>query len=375
MNVDPAEFGLSGRGPEIGPSLLAGRTEWLRGEGESVDVVLSSRVRLARNLAGFPFVPRASRTDRAQIIDLCRRRLLAAQIVPKTMWVDLHEASRLDRMLLMERHLISRQHVRGKLSNGSGGSGEPRGVMVSLPDERLSVMVNEEDHLRIQVIHAGLDLGGAFALADRVDDAIEASLDYAFSPRFGYLTACPTNVGTGVRLSVMMHLPALRMIGELEKVRNAANDMGLAIRGFHGEGSDAVGDLYQISNQTTLGRSESVLLQDIGRDIVPKVVEYERHARQSLLSQRRLSTEDTVHRALGLLRSARQLSMEESMKMLSHVRLGIRLGLITDVDETQVHNLMLLVQPAHVQRVSGSEMSQRDRRAARADLARSTLGP
>lgn len=355
------------------PTLCARRTEWLRGEGDSSDVVMSSRVRLARNLAGFPFMPRAERADREQILELCRGQITRVGLSQQLMWIDLHRSTKPECSLLVERQLISRPHAKGKLSNGSGGPDEPRGVAVGLPDEQLAVMVNEEDHLRIQSIRCGLDLASAYEQADKLDDALEEGLEYAFSPRFGYLTACPTNVGTGVRFSVMLHLPGLRITGEIEKVRHAADDMGLAVRGFYGEGSDAAGDFFQLSNQVTLGKTEERLLETMQHDIVPRVVEYERRARDVLLGKRKRATEDAVFRAVGTLRHARLLTVEESMNLLSQVRLGIMLRLIPDIQPDTVNLLMLLVQNAHLERLNGRELDSGDRSAARADLVRERI--
>src|SRR5262245_55369911 len=288
--------------------------QWLRGDGQEADIVLSSRVRLARNLAGVPFGNKATREQRQQVIDLCRAQLQDCGLSATTAWIDLHTAPPLDRTVLVERHLISQQHARGKQSTGAGGAEEPRAVAVSLPDERMSIMVSEEDHLRLQVLRSGLDLGKTLAEVDSLDDALESGLEYAYSARFGFLTACPTNVGTGVRLSVMLHLPALRLTGSIEKVKNAAKDMSLAVRGFYGEGSEAAGDLYQISNQTTLGKTETVLLQELEHQIIPKVIEYERRERQVMQTRRRMDLEDQVFRALGTLTHARLMSTEESMQ-------------------------------------------------------------
>ncbi|MCC6661555.1 MAG: protein arginine kinase [Phycisphaerales bacterium] len=351
-------------------------TEWLRGDGDAADVVMSSRARLARNLAGFPFVSRATREQRQRVLDLCRSRLLAGGFGgpgAQVMWVDLAESPTIERTLLVERHLMSQQHSRGKQSSGSGGAEEPRGLAVALPDERLSVMVNEEDHLRLQCIRSGLALEAVWAEIDALDDSLEQGLEYAYSPRWGYLTGCPTNVGSGARFSVMLHLPALRMIGNIEKVKRAAADMSLAVRGFYGEGSDAAGDFYQISNQTTLGKPEQVLLDNLQREILPKVIEYERMARKTLIDKRRLQLEDQVCRAVGLLGAARLLTTEESMQLLSQLRLGVVTGIISDVEPKVVNQLMLLAQPAHLQRVIGREMDQEHRRAARAELIRSRL--
>jgi protein arginine kinase len=371
--------------PERGPGGRSGAgwplvridqgTEWLRGDGAAADVVMSSRVRLARNLAGFPFMSKASRVQRLQVLDQCRDCILRAGLAGQMAWVNLHEAGAQDRTLLVERHLTSQQHARGRQSTGAGGVEEPRGVAISVPDERLSIMVNEEDHLRIQCIRAGLSLDAALVEIDAVDDKLEACVDYAYSARFGYLTACPTNVGTGVRLSVMLHLPGLKLAGDIEKVKRAATDMALAVRGFYGEGSEAAGDFYQISNQTTLGKTEQVLLHELQNEILPRVIEYERAARQKLLTKRRSVLEDQAFRALGALTHARLMSTEESMQLLSQVRLGAVMGLLPGVNPGVVNGLMLLTQPAHLQRVVGQELTQDQRRGARAALLRARLNP
>jgi protein arginine kinase len=364
--------GLSGTGgrdrlpPEPNP-------EWLRGEGNAGDVVLSSRVRLARNLASLPFSSKASRRERSGLVERCREVIAGANLAPSMVWVDLHACPTLDRTLMVERHLISKQHAKGKAHGGSPASEDPRAVAFSAPDERLAIMINEEDHLRLQVIRSGLSLAQAWEEIDVVDDRLEAGLDFAFHPTLGFLTACPTNVGTGLRMSVMLHLPGLRLTGEFDKVKRAAADMSLAVRGFYGEGSDALGDLYQISNQTTLGRSEAQILAELEREILPKVVDYERTSRQQLSTKHRLGLEDQVHRALGALRYARLLATEEAMQLLSLARLGVLLGLVQGVSQQTINRLMLVIQPAHLQRAFGTEMDQEQRREARATLVRREL--
>lgn len=354
-----------------------GPAVWLSDHGPDADVVMSSRVRLARNLAGFPFVNRASRLDRQQVVQIARTKLLEADLSPEMAWLDLREAGPLDRMVLVERQLISSQHSKGKHGGGSGnsrgGPDEPRGVAIGLPDESLSVMVNEEDHLRIQVLRPGLDLSAALARADAADDALERAIDFAFHPRFGYLTACPTNVGTGIRFGVMLHLPALKLTGDIDKVKRAADDMGLAVRGFYGEGSEAFADLYQLSNQTTLGKSESVLLHEMAEEIVPKLIAYERYARETLLKTRREGIEDLTYRALGTLLHARLLPTGEAMDLLSKLRLGRVLGLIDAPGRASIHHLLLLCQPAHLQRTVRTELPQSERRQARAAVIRTML--
>ncbi len=339
--------------------------DWLRDAGRESDVVITSRIRLARNFAGFPFVNRAEEEDRRQILDLARRDIIEGELASQMLWVDMNEIPQLERQVLVERHLISKQHSKG---------GSPRAAAISAPDERLSIMVNEEDHLRIQVLRGGLSLSEAFEQINEADDRIEARSDFAYSNRFGYLTACPTNVGTGIRISVMLHLPALKMTGEIEKVRRAAQRMSLAVRGYYGEGSEAVGDFFQISNQTTLGKSEHDLLEDFEANVIPKIVEYERRARRELLEKRRVILEDRVFRALGVLRHARLLKAEEALEKLSYVRLGCVTGVIEGTRVEDVNQLILLTQPAHMQRVLGRSLDQAERRVERATLVRAQLG-
>lgn len=374
----------------IGHDAFAQSAEWLRGLGDASDVVMSSRVRLARNIAGYPFTPQASRVDRSQILEACKQRILTMPMVaasshtdptptadPRFMWIDLHRVGREDRNLLVERQLMSRQHARGKQVTGTGGADEPRSVAVLVPDERVSIMVNEEDHLRLQTIRSGLALSACLQEANDLDDRIEAGLDYAYHPRFGYLTACPTNVGTGLRLSVMLHLPGLKLTGELDKVRRAAHDMGLAVRGFYGEGSESSGEFYQLSNQTTLGKSDEMLLREMEQEIVPMVIGYERHARKNLMSTRREMIEDQIWRALGTLRHARMMKVDEAMDLLSMVRLGVLTGMINKDTGTitleQIHGLLLSVQPMHLQRTLNAALTQQERRIARANLIRQQL--
>lgn len=354
----------------MNPQGRGGTGGWLGETGQSGDVVVSSRVRLARNLAGFRFPNRAPASERGAILARLKPVVLGARLSPQMEWVDLSATTSSHRALLVEERLISRQHAFGK-------PGEPmhaRAAAIGLPERRLSIMVNEEDHLRLQVIRGGFDLSGAMAEADRADDAIEARIDYAYSPRFGYLTACPTNVGTGVRLSVMLHLPALKITREIEKVKRATDDLGLAVRGSYGEGSEATGDFYQISNQTTIGKSEAVLLREMESEIIPQVIRYERSARERLIRGGRRGMEDQAWRAVGVLLHARLLSTEEATNLLSRLRLGIALDLVPNLELPVVNHLLVAVQPAHIQAAIGQELTQDQRREARASMLRARLG-
>jgi protein arginine kinase len=328
------------------------------------EIVISSRIRLARNVAGIPFLTKAPRPQRQQLEHRIRDTILNSQLSPQTLYVDLDNAPELDRKLLVERHLISKQH-----ESAEGA----RGVAIG-QDETISIMVNEEDHLRIQVLRSGLQLEEAWEQISAIDDKLEAKLDFCFHPRFGYLTACPTNVGTGIRVSVMLHLPALKLTGEIEKVFRAAKDMRLAVRGLYGEGTEATGDFYQISNQTTLGKSEEEIISDFKHLVIPKIIDYEHHARKTLLSDRTIALDDKVYRALGTLRSARLLGSEEVLFFLSHIRMGLNLKRLQGIEIQTINELFLLTQPAHLQKIQGKKLEGDGRRAARAEFVRHKLG-
>jgi protein arginine kinase len=339
--------------------------EWLRGVGPQSDIVISSRVRLARNLAGYPFVNRATARQNLEILNRCKTELMTGKFGQDVIWVDLRESPSVDRQLLVERHLISRQHA-------NANDSLPRGVAIG-NDETFAVMVNEEDHLRIQALRSGMQLNDAFQHVSDIENALEQQLEFAFSSRFGYLAACPTNVGTGIRVSVMMHLPALKLSGEIEKVRRAARDMHLAVRGLFGEGSEALGDLYQVSNQTTLGQPEQEILSDLQHTVVPQIIQYEQQARAALLRQRPMQLDDKIGRAWAILTHAHLIDTEEVLTQLSYLRLGVNIGRVNNVDINTVNELFLLAQPAHLQRLVGIEMDQATRRQARAKLIRQKL--
>src|SRR6516165_9288259 len=271
--------------------------EWLRGTGPESDIVISSRIRLARNLAAFPFTNRASAHQKADLEVQLRDRILKLELNARLFYFSLAGLSQLDRQFLVERQLISRE-----IAAAEG----PRGVAF---DEResVSVMINEEDQLRLQIMRSGLSLDEAWQEIDKLDDTLEQRVTYAFSEDFGYLTACPTNVGTGMRASVMLHLPALGWTKQIEKVFRALQKINLAVRGLYGEGSRASGDFYQISNQVTLGKSEVQILNEI-RDVIPRIIEYERQARSTLVKEGRQALQDRISRALGTLRNATMMS-------------------------------------------------------------------
>ena len=359
----------------IDPHRFASRLgSWLSPGAPDSDVVVSCRVRLARNVVKHPFVPRLE-PERAKDLALeMRGHLVDLAIDGETTYVPMEEAMPVLRLMLRERHLISRD-----LSPGEDGQAPAPGRAVAFGrSEALAVMVNEEDHLRLQALAPGFQLETAFRAVGDLDRSIEARVPLAFSRDLGYLTACPTNVGTGLRASVMMHLPALSIVRpELEKVFAAAQRTGLAVRGLHGEGSRAVGDFYQISNQITLGRSETQLVEDL-KALVPKIIDFERKIRALLFKEQKSAVKDRVSRSFGLLRTARAMPTESALAHLSNLRLGVHLGFLQDTKIEVLNELGVQVQKGHVQAISQKapaeellDPSERDR--LRAGLLRKRL--
>jgi len=336
--------------------------EWLRGTGPEADIVISSRIRLARNLAQFPFLSRADDATRSEIEATLRPQVTAIRTPEPLSYFQVDRMDELDRRFLVERQLISREHCEG---HGARGVGVSSG-------ENVSLMVNEEDHLRIQVLRSGLALEECWDEANRIDDSLEEKVTYAFSEQLGYLTACPTNVGTGIRVSVMLHLPALVMTKEIQKVFQALQKIHLAVRGLYGEGSQAMGDFYQISNQVTLGKSETEIIREV-KDVIPQIIGYERKYREALVREKRRDLHDQVSRAYGILRTAQTISSEETMHLLSSVRMGINLGLIDDLEIPVVNELFIHTQPAHLQKLQHSELESGERNVARARYLRERL--
>jgi protein arginine kinase len=330
--------------------------EWMRGTGPESDIVISSRIRLARNLADFPFIRRCSDEDRVSIERTVRARMESIDGWENINYIDIEQLSEIDRQFLVERQLISRE-----LAEGEGS----RAVAID-PTERYSVMINEEDHLRIQVMNSGLDLPAAWQQINALDDKLEGAILYAFHPKYGYLTACPTNVGTGLRVSVMLHLPALVITRQIEKVFRSMQKINVTVRGLYGEGSQYTGDFYQVSNQITLGHREEKLLELIGEEVVPEIIKYERKARAFLVEQSQKDLHDDVSRALGILSTAKKISSEETMHYLSKVRMGVNLGLIDDVQVGTINKLFIHTQPAHLQKLHGRMLGSSDRNIERA---------
>ncbi len=342
---------------------LAGTAgEWLKGAGPQSDIVISTRVRLARNLADFPFLTRATVAQRKELEEILRREIKASGALQKDPYYPLDGAPPTDLQFLVERHLISKD-----LASSEGA----RGVAFS-EREVVSIMVNEEDHLRMQVLKSGLQIGAAWEQINKIDDLLEKQVDYAFSPQLGYLTVCPTNVGTGLRVSVMMHLPPLVITKQIEQVFYAVSKINLAVRGLYGEGTQASGNFFQISNQITLGKSEEQVLNNL-ESAIPQIIRYERSAREALLGQSKVKLEDKVWRAHGLLRSARLITSDEVMDRLSDLRLGVNMGIVKDLNIKTINEIFIQTQPAHLQKMEGKELSSIQRDAGRAEFIRSKL--
>jgi protein arginine kinase len=348
------------RQPDPPPDFRAG--EWLRGIGPESDIAICTRVRLARNLQGFHFSARQSEAEAKELTDFVVAQL--GRDLPEQLQVlDLGAMDELERSVLVERHLISRDLA---------GSRHARSVAINT-EESVALMVNEEDHMRIQVFQSGLQTEAAWRRAEALDEALMQRLPLAWSEEFGFLTSCPTNTGTGMRLSVMVHLPGLVWADEIEKATNTAQKIHLAVRGLYGEGSRALGDFYQVSNQVTLGRSEQQIIGDVYL-AVGRIVQWEREVREALLrGAARNRTLDRVHRALGTLERAQILSSEEAMNCLSALRLGVHHRLIDGFDVAAINKAMLLSQPGHLQRYTQERLNPEERDLRRARLLRQVL--
>ena len=339
---------------------------WLSGGGEESEIVLSTRVRLARNLQGFPFPIRAGAEDSARILERARAAIEASDSLEGAdVWtVDSLDAR--DRELLLERHLVSRELL------DRASEGPSHAALVLSSDDAIGVMVNEEDHLRLQAFGAGFSLDETWRRVDRLDEELGALLPYAFHHELGFLTSCPTNVGTGLRASVLIHLPGLVLTKEISKVLEGISQVGLTYRGFHGEGSEVVGNLFQLSNQTTLGKTEEDLVEHLAR-VTGKVIDYERSARSVLLREAPTVLEDKVWRAFGILRTSRSLSSGEMLNLLSGLRLGVSLKLLPMPRVETLNEILVLGQTAHRSHDAGSTLDESDADVARAAYVRERL--
>lgn len=340
---------------------------WLEGSGPYADVVWSTRVRLARNLQSHAFGLRGRDADRERIFERTRQAAERVTRLKSGTLLKLQNLPPLARQVLLERHLISKELV------GEAGAGPPPGSgLILSPDAQVGVMVNEEDHLRLQALLSGLRLHDAYRLVDDLDEELGSQLPFAYHPEFGYLTTCPTNVGTGLRASVFLHLPGLVLTKEIGKVLQGISQVGLTFRGLYGEGSEVVGNFFQISNQTTLGKSEEDLIDHL-QEIVTRVIQYELQARSVLMRDAPTVIEDKIWRAYGLLRYARSLGFEEVMNLLSGVRLGASMKLLPGPSVYTLNKIMIYTQAAHLEQAAGRSLSEAESDLHRAAYVRRIL--
>ncbi len=336
--------------------------EWLKGEGPDADIVISSRVRIARNIKGYPFFHWAGKKEKMEVFSAVKEAIGASKYMKSAMFVRIVDMDDVDRLFFVERHLMSREH---------GIADEAKALAVE-DKEIISVMVNEEDHIRAHAIHSGFNLADTWRIVDALDDELSTKLEYWYSERWGYLTACPTNIGTGLRGSVMMHLPALTITNQIGRVLQAITKLGIAARGLYGEGSEASGNFFQISNQVTLGRPEEDVIDNIEK-LINQVIKRERSAREYLLTNNKSAISDRIWRAYGTLKSARIITSDETIRLLSLIRLGVDIGIITDIDRKTLNELFIFTQPAHLQKIENKKLSSTERDMKRADLIRDKL--
>ncbi|WP_078382585.1 protein arginine kinase [Sutcliffiella halmapala] len=339
-------------------------SSWMNQEGPASDIVLSSRVRLARNLEAMRFPTVASNEEAREIVETMKRHFSekSFQELGELEFLVMEELNTLEKRVLVEKHLISPQ-----LAEDS-----TYGACMLTPNEEVSIMINEEDHIRIQCLFPGMQLTEALRVANSLDDWIESKIDYAFDEKRGYLTSCPTNVGTGLRASVMMHLPALVLTQQMNRIVPAINQLGLVVRGIYGEGSEALGNIFQISNQLTLGKSEEDIVNDL-LSVVQQLIAQERSAREALVKTSNIQLEDRVFRSYGILAHSRIIETKEAAKCLSDVRLGIDLGFIENISRSILNELMILTQPGFLQQYAGGPLRPNERDIRRASLIRERL--
>lgn len=340
------------------------RTSWMSSDGPESEIVLTSRIRLARNIQDVKFPLLFSKEAADNVIQQVESSLLkhSSQPFGEMELLEMNELNTLEKRVLVEKHLISPQ-----LAEQS-----PYGAVILSEDEEISIMLNEEDHIRIQCIKPGLQIEEAFKEADTIDDLIEKKINYAYHAEMGFLTSCPTNIGTGLRASVMMHLPGMVLTQQMNRIIPAIQQLGLVVRGIYGEGSEALGNIFQISNQITLGRSEKDIIEEL-KSVVTQLIDQEKEARNALAQTSNIQLEDRVFRSYGILCNSRIMETKEAAKCLSDVRLGIDMGYIKNISKSILNELMILTQPGFLQLYAGEQMNPNDRDIRRASLIRERL--
>lgn len=334
----------------------------MRTSGPRNDIVITSRVRLARNLVDHPFPGWAEGPERRLIMETVRPVLEELDEMKKAFSEEMTDLTAIEKQVLVERHLVSREHA--AKSDGC--------ATVMNRNQTISIMVNEEDHLRMQAIRPGLQLLSAFNSLSQIDSELDRDLDFAFDSRYGYLTACPTNLGTGMRASAMLHLPGLVLSDQINHTIQGANRIGLAVRGLYGEGTEAMANLFQVSNQTTLGTSEEEVIEHLGK-VINRIIENEQNARLKLLEDKPTMVQDQIGRAYAVLKFARIISSKEALNFLSMIRLGVDMGFFQESDRETINILLTEIQPAHLQISAKCKLTPEERDTLRAEIIRSTL--
>jgi len=342
--------------------LLNNKDTWLSGKGPFSEIIFSSRVRLARNFSDYPFPLRASSVQKEKILKIMEETHAKSSILKNAAFLRMEEINDIDRQFLLERHLISQEHMHAAKGKG----------LILSSDEKIALMINEEDHLRMQAMASGFDLKKAYEAINAIDDSMAKFVDFSFMPNLGYLTSCPTNVGTALRASCMLHLPALTFTKRINKVLELLAKISFATRGFFGEGTQALGDFFQISNQISLGLSELEVIENLA-GVVNQVKEQEIDARGILLKKHKLALEDNVWRSYGVLRNCRLISSKEALSHLSILSLGLDLGIIDKISREMLNNLFLMIQPAHLQKVEARVLKEGERDFIRAQILRERL--
>jgi len=343
-------------------NLLNQTSEWLKGKGPNSDIVISSRIRLARNLEKIPFPHWANKKQGEEVLKAIEQAAAGIDYLKKSSVFELDKLDSIDKQFLIERHLMSTEHAQKT---------DHKAVIID-DEEIISIMVNEEDHIRMQVMQSGLNLFEAWNMMNIIDDGFAKDLPFAFLPDCGYLTACPTNTGTGMRGSVMLHLPALVMTRQINRVLAAISKLSFTTRGLYGEGTEAIGNFFQISNQVSLGHSETDILDNIN-GLIRQIIEQENQARNMLMSKSRSMLEDRISRSFGILKSARIISSQETTELLSAVRLGCDVGIIKEIDRSTINELFIITQPAHLQKLEKKKLSSQERDVKRAEIIREKL--
>ncbi len=342
--------------------LLRHTSEWLKGTGPNADIVISSRIRLARNLEKVPFPHWASKKQTEDVLSAVNDAVSRIDYLKGISIFLLAELDAIDKQFLVERHLMSHEHA--QRSNHKGLSIDH--------EEIVSIMINEEDHLRIQVMQSGFNLYECWNIINTIDDCLAKELTFAFTPEWGYLTACPTNTGTGMRGSVMLHLPALVMTRQINRVLAAIAKLSFTTRGLYGEGTQASGNFFQVSNQVALGPSENEIIENLN-SLMRQIIEQENQAREALLARNRTMLEDRINRSLGILKSAHIISSQETIELLSMVRLGVDAGIIKEVQRKAVNELFIITQPAHLQKMENRKLTPQERDVKRAEIIKDRL--